>query len=257
MAQRKSLNHSAEDGSTNLIDWRWIASKRIINRKFENGFFVTFDTIFDHTEDFAKSLILSPGELFIDAGAHCGMWSLQASKYYKKIIAIEPTPKTAKALRTNLRLNRIDNVEVVEAALTDSPGFQQFYRWDAGSMGNSLFREPVTYTGDYGQSHDHFTVRTVSIDSLFEASLMFSGGSFRPTMIKLDVEGAEYDAIFGGLTTIDKFHPKLFIEIHHPENEQKIIDSLPRYTWKKQHRLMQPEGKTEFYQTQMLGEWSF
>ena len=226
-----------------MIDWRWIISKRIVNRKFENGFITTFDTIFDHTEDFAQPMILSDGDLFIDAGAHCGMWSLQASKYYKRIIAIEPTHKTAKSLRANLKANRIGNVEVVEAALSDKPGQSKFYRWPYGSMGNSLYSEPVTYTLDYGFGEESSTVRTVSIDSL----------NVSPDMIKLDVEGAEYDAVKGGMETIHDCHPKLVIEIHQPLNEKRILEALPEYHWERHNRLMQSKGGTEFYQTHLAG----
>ena len=228
-----------------LIDWRWIVSKHIINRKWENGFFVTWDTIFDHTEDFARETILAKGDLFIDAGAHCGMWTLQASKYYNAIIAIEPTKKTAKSLRANLDGNRIRNVKVIEAAVSDENGHRAFWNWPGGPMGNSLYYEPVTYTSDYGVSGEPSLIRTMTIDSL----------NVNPTMIKLDVEGAEYDAVVGAFHTIKRCHPKLFVEIHHPENEQKIIDRLPGYDWLKNQRRMQPEGKTAFYQTHIIGEY--
>ena len=227
-----------------IIDWRFIVSKHIINRKWENGFIVTFDTIFDHTEDFAKQVILTKGDLFIDAGAHCGMWTLQASKYYNSVIAIEPTPKTAKSLRTNLRANGIRNAQVIQAALTDGEGFRAFWTWPDGPMGNSLYHEPVTYTADYGWGRDPSLIRTITIDSL----------NVNPTMIKLDVEGAEYDAIKGGLKTISRCHPTIFVEIHRPENEQKIMDFLWAYRWEKHWRHMEPEGKTPFYQMQMIGK---
>jgi|SRR5437667_2773752 len=228
-----------------LIDWRWIVSKHIINRKWENGFVVTFDTIFDHSEDFAKKAILASGELFIDGGAHCGMWSLQASKYYNWIIAVEPTRKTAKSLKANLRSNGIRNVQVIEAAISDKNGYRAFWTWPDGPMGNSLYYEPVTYTRDYGRGIEPSLVQTITIDSL----------NVNPTMIKLDVEGAEYDAIKGALATIVRCHPKLFVEIHHPENENRIMQTLPDYEWTTNQRLMQPKGKTEFYQTQMIGEY--
>jgi len=227
-----------------IIDWRFIVSKHIINRKWENGFIVTFDTIFDHTEDFAKDTLLAGGKLFIDAGAHCGMWTLQASKQYDEVIAFEPTKKTAKSLKTNLRSNGIRNVEVIEAALSNKDGFQPFYTWPDGAMGNSLYSEPVTYTHDYGFGWKPSMMRTVTLDSL----------DVDPTMIKLDIEGAEYDAIFGGVNTIARCRPKLFVEIHRPENEQKIIDTLPDYSWLKHWRHMEPEGKTPFYQMQMIGK---
>ncbi|TMI42696.1 FkbM family methyltransferase [Candidatus Bathyarchaeota archaeon] len=226
-----------------IIDWRFIVSKHIINRKWENGFLVTFDTIFDHTEDFAKAAMLAGGKLYIDAGANCGMWTLQASKHYDQVIAIEPTKTTAKALKTNLRSNGIRNVKVIEAAVSDKNGQRAFWTWPDGPMGNSLYYEPVTYTSDYGVSRDPSLIRTITIDSL----------NVNPTMIKLDVEGAEFDAILGAVNTIARCRPKLFVEIHHPENEQKIIDTLPDYEWSKHHRLMQIDGKQPFYQTQMLG----
>ena len=231
-----------------ILDWRWIVAKRIVNRKWENGFCVTFDTIFDHSEDFAKSTILSKGDVFIDAGAHCGLWSLQASKYYNRVIAFEPTRKSFKSLRTNLRMNRCNNVQAVEAAVSDKPGFARFYEWPDGPMGNSLYRDPVEYTDDYGVAGESYRIiKTVSIDSLVNV---------KPTVIKLDVEGAEYDAIKGATRTIRDCHPTFFIEIHKPQNERKIVDALPGYRWTKQLRLMQPKGKTEFYQTQMIGRYA-
>src|SRR5216683_1858140 len=109
-----------------LFDWRWIVSKRIINRKWENGFCVTWDTIFDHSEDFAKPTILADGDVFVDAGAHCGFWTLQASKYYMTVVAIEPTRNTLKSLKANLHANRIQNVKVIHAAVSDKTGFATF-----------------------------------------------------------------------------------------------------------------------------------
>jgi len=226
-----------------LIDWRFIVAKHIINRKWENGFIVTFDTIFDHTEDFGRDTILADGELFIDAGAHCGFWTLQASKYYKTVMAIEPTKTTLKSLKANLKSNRIGNVQVIEAALSDKVGFAQFYHWQEGAMGNSLYSEPVTYTADYGFAVKPETVRTISIDSL----------EVTPTVIKLDVEGAEYDAVQGAKRTIEESHPKLFIEIHHPENEKRIIQALPGYEWKRHSRTMLSKGNMEFDQIHLKG----
>ncbi|TLX87462.1 MAG: FkbM family methyltransferase [Thaumarchaeota archaeon] len=229
-----------------IIDWRFIVSKHIINRKWENGFIVTFDTIFDHTEDFAKDIILSKGDLFIDCGAYCGMWSLQASKYYNNIIAIEPTKKSLKSLRTNLHSNGITNVKVVEAAVSSENSLKPFYIWPDGNMGNSLYHEPVTYTRDYGVGAKPIMIRTITIDSL----------KVNPTVIKLDVEGSEYDAIIGAKDTISRCHPKLFVEIHQPSNQQKILDYLPEYEWKMNLRFMKPNNKTPFYQTQMIGEYT-
>lgn len=228
-----------------MIDWRYILMKKVIRAKWEGGFMWDWHTHIDHTEDFNRDIILSKGELFIDAGAHTGMWTIPASRYYDRVIAIEPTPQTVKILQRNLKLNRIKNVDVISKALDDTPGWKRFYLWPQGSMGNSLLNTPVDYTSDYGLGLQDGVMETVTIDDL----------RVEPTRIKCDVEGVEDRAVSGGLNTIEKYHPDLIIEIHRRENERSIIDLLPGYAWEKNTRHMKPGGKTEFDQVHLLGIW--
>src|SRR5712664_1219859 len=227
-----------------LINWRFIIAKKILRSKWERGFMWDFDSYIDYSEDFNREPILRYGSLFIDAGAHVGMWTLPASKYYTQIIAIEPTPKIARKLRKNLSLNKIENVTVVEMALSDKVGNAKFYRWPDGAMGNALQADPVNYTEDYGKGVEDGIVQTLTIDSLELDSL---------DCVKLDVEGEEYNAILGGIKTIRKHHPRLVIEIHRTENESAIRKLLPEYQWNRRTRHMEPPGKAEFDQIHLLG----
>lgn len=229
---------------TRLPDWRFILAKHILNRRWENGFVTTFNLIFDRTEDFGRNLLLKPGgELFIDGGANAGMWTLQASRVYSQVIAIEPTLKSVKTLNQNLAMNKIRNVKVIRAALSERVGVARFYEWSDGSMGNSLLEEPVNYTSDYGHGKEQGLVDTITIDSL----------NIHPDAIKLDVEGAELAAIEGGLGTIRRSKPRLFVEIHRTENMKRIREMLPEYDWQERKRWIEPEGKTGFYQSFLLG----
>jgi hypothetical protein len=39
--------------------------------------------------------------------------------------------------------------------------------------------------------------------------------ALRPEVLKVDVEGAEYDVLMGATETISRYRPKLLIELHH------------------------------------------
>jgi tRNA/tmRNA/rRNA uracil-C5-methylase (TrmA/RlmC/RlmD family) len=65
---------------------------------------------------------LAPGDIFIDVGANIGYYSLLASKlvgHSGSVVAIEPSPKIFSALQHNLALNHIENVRVVNMAVSD------------------------------------------------------------------------------------------------------------------------------------------
>ncbi len=63
--------------------------------------------------------ILKPGDLFIDVGAHIGFISLMASKWVGnqgKVIALEPEASNAARFMENIRLNKIDNIDLLPMA---------------------------------------------------------------------------------------------------------------------------------------------
>src|SRR5207249_2412898 len=65
---------------------------------------------------------LSPGDTFIDVGANIGYYSLLAARRVGptgSVVAIEPSPKTFRALEANLAQNRLKNVRTVNAAVSD------------------------------------------------------------------------------------------------------------------------------------------
>jgi precorrin-6B methylase 2 len=54
----------------------------------------------------------------------------------------------------------------------------------------------------------------------------------RVDLIKMDIEGEEYNAIKGAKRTIRKFKPKIIIEIHSKELRNKILKFLEKYGYK-------------------------
>jgi FkbM family methyltransferase len=77
------------------------------------------------------------GGVFVDCGANCGLMGLQAAQYrHTRTIFIEPHPRLARTIETNIRLNHFESrADLIEAAVSDSSGEVTFYEELAGDDG--------------------------------------------------------------------------------------------------------------------------
>lgn len=150
----------------------------------------------------------SPEEVFVDVGAFNGRSSLDFMKWsgglFKHIYLFEPDPRNMALCQKNLGPEHGDKITYVEAGLWHSRTELRFLAIHSTS---SLICEQ-------GQ----VTVPVVSLDE-------FLAGS-PATFIKIDIEGAEMEALQGARRTIEKHRPKLAIAIYHKPRD--IID-LPAY----------------------------
>ena len=73
--------------------------------------------------------LLPLGGQFVDCGANCGLMGLLARQYRQaRVIFLEPHPRLAKSIETNIRLNGFDSsCELIEAAVSDTSGEVTFY----------------------------------------------------------------------------------------------------------------------------------
>lgn len=147
----------------------------------------------------AMQVVLKRGEprWAIDAGAHIGTWAKPLSGYFEHVVSIEPHPGLASLLRANLGPALGQNVRVIEAAVWRECGMVDL---KAGGGQNS----GQAHIADDGKSDDVLLrVPTITIDALELPGC---------DLIKLDVEGAEFDAIHGGETTIRSHRPVIVLE---------------------------------------------
>jgi FkbM family methyltransferase len=142
-------------------------------------------------------------EVFVDCGAFTGdtIDAFVAIRHgqFDRIIAIEPDPLNCAALRGQVDAwdgsNR-DRIRIVPVAVGSSRGRQSF-------------EMTGTVTSKIG-SGDR-SVEVAPLDDILADS--------PPTYIKLDVEGAEHDALVGGSKTISAHAPVLAVCLYHrPED---------------------------------------
>jgi len=146
---------------------------------------------------------VNAGDTVYDIGANIGYVSLSLAKRVGaagRVIAFEPVPANVKALRLNMEINHLANLQLIEAAVSDAPG-ETFIR----IAGNLSMASLVWHRNN--PSAEQTSVRTVSIDELTKA-----GDLPYPAFVKIDVEGAEAAVLTGMGFTIDRARPVLFVE---------------------------------------------
>ena len=142
---------------------------------------------------------VAPATIVFDIGAHVGFYTLLASLlvgHAGQVFAFEPLPQNLLYLREHLRLNKIANVSVIDAAVTSQRGTVNF-------VGG-----PSTSTGHIAAQGQH-QVRGTSLDDF-----VFQENNPPPDYLKIDVEGAEVEALAGGRAVLARWRPTIFLATH-------------------------------------------
>lgn len=158
---------------------------------------------------FEKTVAAS--SVVFDIGAHVGFYTLLAAVLVGekgRVFAFEPVPHNLVYLREHLRMNRITNVIIIEAAVSDHSGMVRFNEGAGSSMG-------------YIASQANMQVRAVSLDDL-----MASGEFPAPTQIKNDVEGSEVQVLLGAKSLLAGSHPTLFLATHGEDSHRQCCHIL-------------------------------
>jgi len=144
---------------------------------------------------------LSDQETYVDLGAYRGdtvQEFIKCVNGYNEIFAFEPNAKTYAKLCDNV--NEFDNVHCINMAVADFNGVSQIFSAGRGSSINKKGRE----------------ISVCSLDSYFSDE--------RISLIKMDVEGQEREALLGAVSLIKRCCPKLIVATYHRSED---IFSLP------------------------------
>lgn len=161
----------------------------------------------------------------VDGGAYVGSWSMHLLRFFRHVIAFEPIRANADCCTKNM----VDRIpfgkvwELEEAALSNSP--QLTYMFDVGKSYSYRLRLP----SDALPYNDRTAVVVVALDDYDLPGL---------DLLKLDVEGHEYEALLGAFKSIQKHKPVVFIEEKldpHRRASKFLYDLGMRCVWQKKH----------------------
>jgi len=142
-----------------------------------------------------------PGDVFLDVGAYIGWYTIQAAKAVGPsgmVVALEPHAYNRNQLEENLALNGLVDCRVLPMAA-----------WSEGTEIGWHADDDVPVWSRVDRASHARSVQAVSIDSLVSEA-----GLTDVNWIKMDIEGAEIEALEGAKKTLERFRPVLFIEIH-------------------------------------------
>ncbi|BAE84802.1 FkbM family methyltransferase [Desulfitobacterium hafniense] len=142
-------------------------------------------------------------EMFVDVGAYDMGNTLDfiqwCNKDYAKVIALEADAVSFENCRKVVDTYHLENVDIYQKAL---------YKCDC----NISFESAPD--GEFGGSRIHadgvVSVPAVALDSFLKIHPVDD-----VTLIKMDIEGAEEDALSGAQETIRKYKPRLAISVYH------------------------------------------
>jgi FkbM family methyltransferase len=163
----------------------------------------------------------------IDAGCCEGYFSLFVFNKNKaaKVIAFEPLKEMEAAIKKTFE-NKIQEKRFIleQKAIGAVDGVTQF-KFDSTHLCDSSSIKELNQNGE----NNSYVVKVASLDSISEAYELNEDG-----IIKMDIEGAEVDALLGGAEIMKRFKPKLAVAVYHDyENAIKcreiILKANPTY----------------------------
>lgn len=130
--------------------------------------------------------VLHPGDWAIDGGANCGLFTVRMAQLVGptgRVLAFEPGENNIALLEENLRAADCNNVEVIPKVLWSRSETLRFHMHADGSK-NSL----APADGAHGTAEIEATTLDTYVSSELRRKLR---------LIKLDIEGAEHEALKG------------------------------------------------------------
>ena len=155
---------------------------------------------------------LEPGMIFLDIGANFGTYTLigaDAVGHEGRVIAVEPAGEIGYLLKENVAMNGYGGMTSVErCAVGDEPGTLTLYEFSSRQGGNTVI--PVVAQAaqeTYGETVNTRDVPCRTLDEIVE-----SHGLERVDLMKIDVEGFEYQAFLGAREMLKTHRPRIIME---------------------------------------------
>jgi FkbM family methyltransferase len=150
---------------------------------------------------------------FIDVGAYIGLLSLYASDRVEDIFAFEPSPTHQRLFAANIGANQdfrpdlAERITLVPAALGVAERTAALFRKAFADSGSSLFQSVERHQVLHGQAEAQVPV-------LAGAKILDEIGLDSTTLIKIDIEGSEYDLIPALAPLLARCRPFLHLSFH-------------------------------------------
>ena len=228
--------HYHGDSYIGISIWfqQWDCYRKLMEKGFPESRIVTF---LSWEKQYFGAEILQPlnDEIYVDVGVFSGETIANFVKFcngsYKKIYAVEADKKNLPRISRYISDEGIRNIEIINKGAYSSHGLMSFLSdaIDSASHGS------ISQLSSNGNSQ----IEVAPLDDMLPDEKI--------TLIKMDIEGAELEALKGCSRIITKYKPRLLISIYHkPEDVPDILEYIhglvPEYKFCiRQYSFLGPE----------------
>lgn len=153
-------------------------------------------------------------EVIVDCGAYVGdtveLFYKHLGKRIKRIWALECGHKQLQRLEERVarmqNLPDVPEIKILPYAVSDHKELVRFYQLN--SLDGSFIEKNREFIKNTKYDREAYTVETDTLDHLLPETEPV-------TLIKMDIEGSEYQALLGAAKLIQRYKPKLAISIYH------------------------------------------
>jgi FkbM family methyltransferase len=187
-------------------------------------------------------------DVVVDVGAYVGFYTLLAALANPdgRVFAFEPMPENAERVRRHIAENGLDNVELVEAAVSDVDGSAELFHTDGDHPSSTSLVE--TFMTSYHADVHASVVPTVTLDAFLE-----DRGVEHVSLVKLDIETAEPQALRGMQRTVERDRPAIFCEVLNADVGSRLQSMLAPLGYRFCH--LTDEGPVERTEIVSHPEW--
>lgn len=163
----------------------------------------------------------SHSQTILDVGANTGLYSLFASLFNpsSSIHAFEPIKRNVDKLRLNIAINQMENIKIVEAAISQTDGTTTIYQPSTDVSTTSTLDIETAKSRDLNVNPEQ--IETVRIDTYIDEHKLE-----KVDLIKIDVEGFEVPVFESMGKYLKLMQPTILAEIRVEENGNQIMDML-------------------------------
>jgi FkbM family methyltransferase len=167
------------------------------------------------------------GDVVFDCGAHVGNCAIIFSRLVGKtglVISLEPFEDAFSLLGKRLQRLKLDNVIALNKGVWNQPA-QLPVTVLSDSLYSRIDPEKISEFSDIDKS-----INVTTIDRVVEELRLK-----RLDMIKMDIEGAEIEALEGCAQTLKSLKPCLAVASYHKRNNEKTFQAVESYLIQKNY----------------------
>lgn len=178
--------------------------KKITSVKRSAEYFNKVGTIEKETFEVIKKFA-DKDKIFLDIGTFYGAMAIYASYLYKKVYSFEADPNALYILNLNIGFNKITNIIIEDKILYDCESKVYFGGFAKFATSGSYVKKEIN------DNYKYIEKETITLNSVLSK---YSIDLKEVNLIKMDIEGSEYEVIKDNIELLSNYKPNLYISIH-------------------------------------------